>query len=67
MLKPILIQIQIVSTQLQAPNLDLLAVVAIVITSKKSVCELRCNYDNYSKLYDKVLKVCRDFGKSQQK
>jgi len=37
MLKPILIQIQIVSAQLQAPNLYLLDAVSIVNAVKKSI------------------------------
>jgi len=55
MLKPILIQIQIVSAQLQAPNLDLLGAVSIVNALKKSLGELRNNDDKYSILYDNVL------------
>ncbi|XP_008178812.1 zinc finger MYM-type protein 1-like [Acyrthosiphon pisum] len=42
MLKPILIQIQIVSAQLQAPNLDLLGAVSIVNALKKSLDDF-CN------------------------
>lgn len=62
MLKPILIQIQIVSAQLQAPNLNLLDAVSIVNALKKSISELRNDEDNYSKLYEKVLTVCNGFN-----
>lgn len=61
MLKPILIQIQIVSAQLQAANLNLLDAVSIVNALKKSISELRNDESNYSKLYDKVLTVCNEF------
>jgi len=54
-LKPILIQIRIVSAKLQSTDLDLLAAVSIVEALKKSLIDLRTDEDNYSTLYDKVL------------
>jgi hypothetical protein len=61
-LKPKLIQIQIVSAQLQVPNLNLLDAVSIVNALKKSISELRNDEDNYSKLYEKVLTICNRFN-----
>jgi len=57
-LKPILIQIRIVSAKLQSPDLDLLAAVSIVEALKKSLTDLRTDEDNYSTLFDKVLDIC---------
>lgn len=57
-LKPILIQIRIISAKLQSPDLDLLAAVSIVESLKKSLSELRDDEDNYSKLYANVLDIC---------
>ncbi|KAF0707863.1 zinc finger MYM-type protein 6-like, partial [Aphis craccivora] len=59
-LKPILIQIRIVSTKLQSPDLDLLAAVSIVEALKKSLTDLRTDEDNYSTLFDKVLDMFLD-------
>ncbi|XP_025406720.1 uncharacterized protein LOC112680745, partial [Sipha flava] len=57
-LKPILIQIRIVSAKLQSPDIDLLAAVSIVEALKKSLTDLRTDEDNYSTLFDKVLDIC---------
>lgn len=59
-LKPI-IQIQIVSAQLQALNLNLLDAVSMVNALKKSISELRNDDSDYSKLYEKVLTICNEF------
>lgn len=61
MMKPLLVQIQIVSAKLQTPNLNLLSAVTIVEALKKSLKNQRNNEDEYSRLYDKVLSVCSSF------
>lgn len=48
-LKPILIQIRIVSAQLQSPDSDLLSAVKIVEALKKSLTDLRTDEEHYSK------------------
>lgn len=49
----------IVCAKLQSVGLDLLAAVSIVKAFKQFLTELRNDEDNYSKLYDKVLDICR--------
>ncbi|XP_060879141.1 uncharacterized protein LOC132951337 [Metopolophium dirhodum] len=58
-MKPLLAQIQIVSAKLQTPDLNLLSAVTIVQALKTSLISLRSDEDEYSRLYNNVLDVCK--------
>ncbi|XP_029343788.1 uncharacterized protein LOC115033809 [Acyrthosiphon pisum] len=59
-LKPIMVQIRIVSASLQSPNLDLLTVVLLINGLKNALTKFRSDDNYFTSLYKKVLEVCNE-------
>jgi len=57
-LKPIMVQIRIVSASLQSPNSDLLSAVQLVNALKNSLTKFRSDDSYFTSLYNKVQEVC---------
>jgi len=59
-LKPIMVQIRIVSASLQSPNLDLLTAVQLINGLKNALTKFRSDDNYFTSLYNKVLEVCNE-------
>lgn len=57
-IKPILIEIRIVSFKLQKPDMNLLEAISLIHALKKSLNDLRTDNAQYESLYERVLEVC---------